>query len=194
MQQLLNDDGNGVPQAFLNYMLFSPEMEVLGTGAQRITTTAKVDPANPTAPHETVSFASPMTINEPGFLYVYVSNESTWDVDVYFDDLTVSHTYNGIIQTEDYYPFGLTHNQKPERKLNNKYLYNGKELQDELGLGWYDYGARMYDAALGRWNMIDPLADEIPSWSPYVYSFNNPMRFIDPDGRMGEDVTDPEKL
>jgi RHS repeat-associated protein len=108
---------------------------------------------------------------------------------VYFDDLKVTQVKTPIVQVEDYYPFGLTFNSyQRDSSMPDQYLYNGKELQDELSLGWLDYGARMYMPELGRWGVVDPMTDRMRRHSPYNYAFDNPMRFIDPDGMAPEEV------
>ncbi|MCZ8297749.1 MAG: hypothetical protein O9297_11085 [Flavobacterium sp.] len=102
-----------------------------------------------------------------------------------------------IVEQNHYYPFGLRHTNysggkmqvvkeqefkrmapTPEELLSYKYKYNGKEWQDELGLNLYDYGARNYDAALGRWMNIDNLSEKHFNYSPYIYTANNPMTRI----------------
>jgi RHS repeat-associated protein len=95
---------------------------------------------------------------------------------------TVSNTQPfSIRQVANYYPFGLRHGNAILDQANQKYLYNGKELQEETD--WYDYGARMYDPAIGRWHVIDPYAGKYLSISPYVYAIDNPINVIDPNGK-----------
>jgi RHS repeat-associated protein len=99
-------------------------------------------------------------------------------------------------QVSNYYPFGMLAENAQVGGANNKYRYNGKELQDDaIGNGqldWYDYGARFYDPAIGRWHCIDPMAEKYPSINPYNYCFNNPVNLFDPDG-MDPDSDDDKK-
>ena len=95
-----------------------------------------------------------------------------------------------IRQVNNYYPFGMNIRElsgnlgiKGSKLVFNEYLYNGKMYQDELGLGWYDHGARFYDGVVGRWWSVDPLAEKYYSISSYAHVVNNPIRYIDPDGR-----------
>ena len=150
--------------------------------------------------------------NQMRFNYVYQYKD-------HLGNIRVSYGYDQkaevikIIEENHYYPFGLKHtNYNSGKKLyaideeegkmklrqvtptdggfvGSNYKYNGKEYQDELGLNEYDYGARNYDPAIGRWMNIDPLAETSRRISPYAYALNNPVYFIDPDG-MDEDAFD----
>ncbi len=101
----------------------------------------------------------------------------------------VSDDGNGNVvigQVKSYYPFGMSY-PGGEFGSDNNYLYNGKELQDEslggVSLGLYDYGARFYDPVIARWTTVDPFAEKYTEWSPYNYVTNNPLLFLDTDGR-----------
>ncbi|MFP3831277.1 DUF6443 domain-containing protein [Chryseobacterium sp. SIMBA_028] len=89
-----------------------------------------------------------------------------------------------IVDANDYYPFGMNHLKTGHSFYGQgsykNYKYNGKELQET---GMYDYGARFYMADIGRWGVIDPLAEKYRRWSPYNYAVDNPINYIDPDGR-----------
>jgi RHS repeat-associated protein len=177
-----NETGSA-PKAYLNYVIFDRDYKVIEGGFVRITEAAKENGTD--APHELLS--KELTIKKPGYVYLYLSNDNMAlggsQVEVYFDDFNVEHTKSPVIQSDEYYPFGLTFNSyQQENSLQNDYQYNGKELQDELDLGWLDHGARMYDPVIARWIVIDPLADQMRRHSPYNYTFDNPIRFTDPDG------------
>jgi len=90
-----------------------------------------------------------------------------------------------LVEENNYYPFGLKHKGYNDGQVqpNYKYAFGGKERQTELGLDWSDFGARNYDATLGRWMNMDPLSEKYFSFSPFNYCLNNPILFIDPDGK-----------
>jgi RHS repeat-associated protein len=90
-----------------------------------------------------------------------------------------------VTQENHVYPFGMNMDgvwANTPSVLDNKYGFNGKELNSDFGLEWMDYGARFYDAAIARWHVIDPMADKYHAMTPYNYVGNNPMNFIDPNG------------
>ena len=93
-----------------------------------------------------------------------------------------------VTDSNDFYPFGMSFVRNSEEDAHfgtgsyYNYKYNGKELQET---GMYDYGARFYMPDIGRWGVVDPLAEKMRRHSPYNYAFNNPIYFIDPDGREG---------
>jgi len=148
------------------------------------------------APNTYDSLTHSKTIEKNGYIYLYVSNESDNAFDVFSDDLSITNTKGKVLQEDHYYPFGLSINalssSAPLSKPNN-FKYNGFEEQTDFDLGWYDYQAKFYDPQLGRFMQVDPAADLMRRHSPYNYAFDNPIRFIDPDGMMPEDKVEEDE-
>ncbi|UWX60253.1 RHS repeat-associated core domain-containing protein [Chryseobacterium oranimense] len=121
----------------------------------------------------------------------FVKNKYIYNYTDHLGNVRLSYTKGisgvEIIEENNYYPFGLKHSDYNILGGNYtyQYKYNGKELQMETGM--YDYGARFYMPDLGRWGVVDELAEQYRRFSPYNYAMNNPIRFIDPDGRGTED-------
>ncbi|WP_418537906.1 DUF6443 domain-containing protein [Odoribacter laneus] len=89
-----------------------------------------------------------------------------------------------VCERNDYYPFGLEHQRGDYPQLvENRLKYNGKEKQYVGDLNFLDYGARLYDKDLARWFVLDAMQENYPSWSPYTYCLNNPLKFVDPTGQ-----------
>jgi len=175
-----------VPQAYLHILLFNDQFMFDNVNSIVVPITSSGLDAEGTIPPQTA------LITKNGYAYIYFSNES--NTVVYFDNFQLTDIRGRLLETNDYYPFGLTMAAVSDMAMKtpyaqNKYRFNRKELQyqefnDGSGLQEYDFGHRMQDPQLGRWWTLDPKADLLEMSSPYAYCYNNPLSYKDPDGEL----------
>ncbi|MFY1046776.1 RHS repeat domain-containing protein [Chryseobacterium sp. GP-SGM7] len=121
----------------------------------------------------------------------FENNKYIYNYTDHLGNVRLSYFNNGtsaeVLEENNYYPFGLKHEGYNVLAGNPsyQYKYNGKELQET---GMYDYGARMYMPDIGRWGVVDPLAEKSRRFSTYTYALDNPIMFVDPDGRQAKDI------
>lgn len=176
-----NEYNSSRPKAFINYIVFDEQFNAVARGFKQV--------ENP-GPLQPPIVRSDIPITQNGWIYVFVNNESQQAV--YFDNFQVIHARSNILEETHYYPFGLVMKAISPRSLSvypvNKHKFNDKELQSEefsdgTSLDEYDFGARYYDPQIGRWNGPDPMAEKFPNVSPYSYASNNPVLFVDKNGK-----------
>lgn len=189
------------PQAYLNWMLLDDQFHYVSGNNQSGALQVGSSGMQSNGALQPPLCYKGLPITKSGYLYIYVSNATPgWDV--FFDNLNIKHYSGPMLEENHYYPFGLTMAGISDKAIKtsyavNKYRYNGKELQnqefsDGSGLDAYDYGGRFQDPQLGVWHGIDPLAEKSRRWSPYAYGFDNPVRFVDPDGMASQDAQDAD--
>lgn len=163
-----------VPEAYMGYALYDADSNLYAQGKVVLSKKARNK-------HE--ELVEKIAIPKDGYIETFLVNETAENV--WFDQFRILSTGPLIVQETHYDPWGVElaglGYQYGGIKVN-PYLYNGKEANGHVGVNLYDFGARMYDPAIGRWFVLDPLAEKMTRHSPYNYAFDNPIRFIDPDG------------
>jgi RHS repeat-associated protein len=184
------------PKAYLNWILFDEQFNFVQSSSSAEQVPLESEFGTSPNHHVYQHVKQDLPINKSGYLYVYVSNE-TPNINVFFDNLQVTHTRGSLLETKNYYAFGLLQDGISYRAasgIENKLGITSKEKQsnefnDGSGLEMYDFGARFQDPQIGRWHSVDPLAGKFYCLSPYNYCGNNPIIFYDPNGMEFKDST-----
>jgi RHS repeat-associated protein len=181
-----------LPKAYLNYIFINKNFDLWSVRPlfQRIDGGVEDGSDGPHA-HLTLEDA----ITEPGYVYVYLSNDGEEVREVYFDDFKVEHVKSPVISAQDYYPFGLTYNNySRENSLANRWKFQGQEHVDDLGLNWDSFRWRNHQPEIGRFFNVDPLAMKYLYNSPYAFSENKVVAHTELEGLESKPVNEGEDL
>jgi RHS repeat-associated protein len=121
-----------------------------------------------------------------GFRYEYHYRDHLGNLRLAFSDLDGDGEaeVSEVLQEAAYYPYGMRHEglAAPAVGVPHRFLFQGKELEGAFGVDWMDFGARRYDAQVGRWWGVDAMANDRSDWTPYRFGLDNPIRYLDRDG------------
>jgi hypothetical protein len=179
--------GTGKPHAFVNWILFDNQFNYVESSSGY----SQVGADQELHPH----ILTDLPVTSSGYLYIYTSNQ-TPNVEVFFDNLQVTHTRGPLLEEDHYYPFGLTMAGISDKALKsnyaeNKYRFQKQELQnkefsDGSGLEMYEFKYRFDDCQIGRFWSIDPLADKYVYNSPYAFSEDKVTTHVELEGLEAE--------
>lgn len=191
-----NEPSDGTrPKAYVNWILFDEQFKYVAasSGAEQV----PAETAFGTAPNQSVyaHVKTDLPITKNGYLYVYVSNE-TPNIDVFFDNLQVTHVRGALLEESQFYPFGLTMAGISTKAIafsdsENKFKFQDQEIQskefsDGSGLEMYEFKYRFDDPQIGRFWSIDPLADKYVYNSTYAFSENKVTNHVELEGLEAE--------
>jgi RHS repeat-associated protein len=168
---------NGAPKAYINILLFDRNYNFVDAAYDQIDGNAEQPNTQTKTPHDPM--LKEVTITEAGYAYIFLSNENLTQIDVHFDDVTVTHTQSTIVAGADYYPFGLVMENREITDEPYRYGYQGQFSEENDSTGWNEFELRNYEPRIGRWLSTDPYGQ---FHSPYVGMGNNPHMGVDPDG------------
>lgn len=170
------------PKAYINYLLFNDKYALVDAGFTQISESALETGGG--VPHQLLQLQT--IIKEPGFIYIYLSNENDKLVDVFFDDLKITHHHGPLVQSDSYYPFGLTFNSfRSKGIIENQIRFQGQENINDLDLNWDSFKWRNYQSDIGRFFNIDPLAEKYVHNSTYAFAENKVITFRELEGLEG---------
>ncbi|HTF16569.1 MAG TPA: Ig-like domain-containing protein, partial [Chryseolinea sp.] len=161
---------NADPKGFLNILVFDKDYNLVDFAFDQLGSEYEQTGVTKTAHDELIA---EITARQAGYVYVFLSNEEPFELQVGFDDFEVGHRQSGVVQLEEYYPFGLTFNSyQRENSVANRFKFQGQEHVDDLSLNWDSFKWRNHQPDIGRFFSIDPLATDYVFNSPYAFSEN----------------------